>query len=125
MTLSLIVLLIGCGLAVLGLVFVFHAAISLYMSRSYMKINAQIVDYIQEYTSRGFMWKAKVRYNLDGNDCFYITKAKTRKRGSGIVKLRMNKNGKIVEIDNIISNISFGLFALTIALVVIAVSFSL
>jgi hypothetical protein len=89
-----------------------------------MVINAQIVDYVQEYTSRGFMWKAKVKYNLDGNDCFYIAKAKTSKRDAGIIKLRIGQDGKIVEIDNIMNNIGFGLFALAIAIVVIVVSFS-
>jgi hypothetical protein len=61
------------------------------------KIVGTVVDYTQEYSSRGFLWKARVSYTFNGNECFYITRARTTRRGSTTIALYINEKGRIYE----------------------------
>jgi hypothetical protein len=109
-----------CGM---GGIFLLSGLIDVANIHGAQKVLGTVVDYVQEYTTRGFLWKAKVAYTLNNQECFHITKARTMKRGTATVNLYVGTNGKIYEKAYAIEKMVFGglilLATIIVALLVI------
>jgi hypothetical protein len=105
-----------CGVGVLFLAF---GVIEMIKISSATKVVGNVIDFVQEYTSRGFLWKAKVEFEHDGIQRTHITRARTMRRGSGPINLYVSKNGQVMEKLHAIENIIFGTLALLISFIII------
>lgn len=117
-TLTQIAQVVGSIICAVGFFILLSGIIGLIATTKAQKVRGTIVDSVQEYTTRGFIWKAKVEYTLNNTTYFYITKLRTLRRGSDTIYLYVNKRGKIIEIGNVVWNIVFGIGAIGVAIMV-------
>ncbi len=69
--LSNVVHLIGLIMLVSGLFMLGASCYKFIISRGYKTVYGNIVDFTQEYSTRGFIWKAKIEYEVDEKKYFY------------------------------------------------------
>ena len=96
-------------IGLIGLLFMIRGLLTLQQCKSAQLVHAEIVDMFQEYSSRGFLWKAKVVYERAGKEHFYITRARSFKRGTGTVPIYIASNGAVYERAHAISVFSSGI----------------
>lgn len=122
LTLTQIIQIVGFAILTIGLYIFINGAVNMVATTKARRIQGTIVDCVQEYTARGFIWKVRVEYILDGVTNFYITKARTSRRSSGPISIYINKRGRIIERENAIWNITFGLFMIVVATIVLIIA---
>jgi hypothetical protein len=101
----------------LGVLFLISCIIDLIRLKTAQRVTGTIIDCVQEFTSRGFLWKTKVSYTYNDQQRFCILRARSTKRESGDVSLRVTKDGKIIEINHLVEKCLFGVLALTITFI--------
>lgn len=112
---KIILILIGFG----ATLFAISGIIDIIYTKKCRKVDAIIIDYRQEYTARGFVFRKYVEYEIDGKRQRYITRAKTFGRKSGnTTTLYITKRGRVVEIPFAIERIIVGIIAITLSIVV-------
>jgi hypothetical protein len=99
-----------------GLVLIMIQIINLIMTKGSTKVVGRITNFFQEFTSRGFLWKASVEYELDGQTYKYITRARTARRSSGRMKLYITKRGRVIEPAHMVEMTLLGAVAIGIAI---------
>lgn len=102
---------------IVGAVFLALGTHGLLMLKKSQRVEANVTNYTQEYTTRGFLWKANVEYEIDGKKKFYTTRARTTQRGSDTKTLYITNKGKIIERNFEIERICFGAVAVVVAIV--------
>lgn len=103
---------VGAVLCIVGISILLYA-------KTQRKVQGQIVDFTQEYSTRGFIRKSKIAYEIDGKENIYITQAKTFKRNSGPITLYATKNGNILEPGKYIEFFVFGLLIVILSVVLL------
>lgn len=112
---------IGLAISLIGLFIFTRSIIILVNIQSATTIIGTIIDYVQEYTTRGFLWRAKVRYMWNNKEYLHIMRVSTLKRGTDTIKLYIGKNGKVYEKEGAIRDLVFGLFTLVLTIVVFVI----
>lgn len=108
---NIVICLVGASFVAFGVVRMVQMSLS-------PLIEGKLIDITQEYTSRGFMRRAKIMYSYNGKEYIYITSAKTFKRHIGeAVGIRVNKKGRVVELGQSIEFLVIGALMLTSALI--------
>lgn len=69
---------------------------------SAQKITAKIVDNFQEFTSRGFLWKNQIIYELNGETIKYKMKSRSLTRRTGDITIYLTNKGNIIEIGRLL-----------------------
>ena len=110
---------IGIVIGVLGALFLLSCLIDMIRWATAKCVQGTIIDCVQEFTSRGFLWRAKVAYMHNERQCFYVMRARSRKRGSGDVALRVTKRGHVVETNHMIEKCIFGVVAIIVAIMLV------
>lgn len=105
---------IGMAIGAVGLLFILNCIIDLVFLSSATKVQGKVIDHVQEYTSRGFLWKSKVSYVHNDKQYVYVLRARTRTRGTEDIELRVTKRGRIIEINHIVEKFVLGLIAIAI-----------
>ena len=83
-------------------------------------VDGEIVNFTQEYSTRGFIRKAQVRYTFEGKTYTYTSPARTFKRYTGeTIKLRVNDKGKIVDFGKAIEFSLMGVLMIVIAVILL------
>ena len=113
-----VMFLVGCFLAIKGVS-------DLLDIKDAKEIEATIIDHVQEYTARGFLWKAKVQYIWNNQRCFHVMRSRTLKRGTDTIKIYLDKSGRVIEKRYSVSNILFGVLVIALSLFVFSVASSL
>ena len=105
------------AILIIGVLFIISCIIDIVRLFGTKRVVGSVVDCVQEYTIRGFLWKTKVSYEHDGKERFYVLRAKAFRRGSGDVALRITKRGRIIEIGLMIEKFILGALAVVAAIV--------
>ena len=113
---------IGCALLLLGSFLMLRSIIAFVRIGSATVVPGRVVDHVQEYTSRGFIWKAKVAYVFNGEARFHVMSARTLRRGSDEIKLYLTKRGRVVEKEFAIESLVVGIIAIAIAAIIFSVA---
>ena len=104
----------GAGLILIGLLPLAHI-------KSCTVIDGEIVGFTQEYSSRGFIRKAKVQYEFAGKTRTYISPARTFKRYTGEpIKLHVTEKGKIVDKWRAIEFSAIGALMIVISIILLS-----
>jgi hypothetical protein len=108
------------AIGALGVAIISSAVIDLINLVHAQAVVGDIVDFVQEYTTRGFLWKAKVQYQRDGITHTYITRARTTRRGTDHIKIYITDRGRIIEFNYMIEKIIIALISFALAFTMIA-----
>lgn len=115
-----IITLIGTLLCLGGAGCLAFGALRLVHRNSCQEVEGTILDYNQEYSTRGFIRKMKVTYTYNGREYTYTTSGRTFQRhAGGPIMLRLNKKGKVVEVGQCVELICVGALMILIAIIVL------
>lgn len=106
-------------IGIIGVILIASAAIDVVNMRQAEMIEAKLVDIVQEYTARGFLWRAKLHYQHNGEECMYITRARTRKRGTCKINIHVMKDGRVVEKNYMIEKLLLGIVFIAVTIIFI------
>ena len=107
-------------IGLVGLIFIIRGLLTLSQCKSAELVNAEVVDMFQEYSARGFLWKAKVVYERAGKQHFYITRARSFKRGTCEIPIYIAQNGTIYEKSHAVAVFATGV-GIVIGAIIIAI----
>lgn len=112
---------IGAITASVGFIMLVYSMYIFYQIKRATPVHGMVVGNFQEFSTRGFLWKEKVEYEWNGTKNYYITVARTFKRGSHPLTLYVDEKGNVYEKGNAISKLLLGLFIVAMGIVMFGI----